>query len=172
MNFNPLDVGDVASVAAAVIALAALGLAWWSAASAAGSRKAADKSAEYAETSAQQAERSADAAETSAHADATMARLAEEEANRYTIPWRIEHDRKQRYRLIHDNDDETAQNVKIDGAAVHHLDAKSELGPQESMLFLLSPAMGMSRDVTITWRRPTDPEGELRSYTTQPPGIK
>jgi hypothetical protein len=62
--------------------------------------------------------------------------------------------------------------VKVDGEAVHHVDAKSERGPQESMLFLLPTGMGMRRGFTITWRLPTDHEGELRSCTTRPLSIK
>lgn len=147
MTINPLDIGDIAAIAASLIAIVA---------------------AVIAGLAKREARRSADAAEASAQADVTMVRLAQEEANRYRIPWRLEHDFKQRYKLVHDNDTETAYDIRVEGESVNRFDSKTTLGPQESMELMLVPGANMDRDVTVKWRSESDPEGYVRTWTSQP----
>ncbi|MDA2810923.1 hypothetical protein O4J56_09775 [Nocardiopsis sp. RSe5-2] len=168
MRLAPIDVGDVAAAVAAAVALAALAISWWNAASAGGSRRAAEASAKHAARAAQAADVSAEAARRTARADETMARLAQEEADRYVVPWRIEHDQGSRYRLVHDDDTGTALDVSVEGECVHG-ESREALGPRETMTFRFVPTMGGSRDVIIRWRRPSDDDGELRAHATQPP---
>lgn len=168
MELNPVDLGDIAATSAALFTLGALIVAIVSARIAVNAKAESKRSADAAEDSAASSKRSADAAEQSAQADATIARLAEEEANRYTIPWRLEHDFKQRYKLIHDDPTETAYDIRVEGEAVHHNNPKTVLGPKETMSFLLVPELNASQDVTVKWRRESDPEGHVRTWTGQP----
>lgn len=168
MELTPVDLGDIAATVAALFTLGTVIVAIVAARIAVNAKAESKRSADAAEDSAAASRRSADAAEQSAQADATIARLAEEEATRYTIPWRFEHDVKQRYKLIHDNPTETAYDIRVEGEAVHHTNPKTILGPQEVMDFLLIPAWGASQDVTVKWRRGSDPEGQVRTWTGQP----
>lgn len=147
MTINPLDIGDIAAIAASLIAIVA---------------------AVIAGLAKREARRSADAAEASAQADVTMVRLAQEEANRYRIPWRFEYHHGNLYKLVHDDHDETAYDVTITGEGIARNIDKTEFGPQESAVFMHAPNPGESEDVTVRWRRASDPGDGFRKWTGQP----
>ncbi|MEV2277839.1 hypothetical protein AB0I72_19865 [Nocardiopsis sp. NPDC049922] len=118
----------------------------------------------HAHRSATASEDSALSARRSADADQRQAALAEEEANRYHVPWVLESDprsdRAGRYRLINKSD-EPAHNVRITGDVdLPYFKQGQIVRARESVYIVNSRGFGETEPMSVTWRRPPDKGGE------------
>lgn len=83
------EIGPVASIVSAIVAVIALVLKW--------REKCA--AGDWVDAAAESAERSTSVAEQFAYAQTKMAEIAQAAAAKYVPPWRFEHDRKDTYVL-------------------------------------------------------------------------
>lgn len=98
--------------------------------------------------------RSADAAERSAAAVEEQVAMAKADAERYRVPWRVEHVRNSQYRLVNASDDpEWDVSIEADFVVGRRV-VRDRLGPREAVAFIESRAMDDKDDaVTVRWRR-------------------
>ena len=148
MNLSSnVTLSDLGASVAAIVALAALGVAIWSA-------KISVKGLTAAQRSAAAAEVSADAARRSADADEEMVRLARGEADAPEVPWHLIQSSRSAYRLMN-NSDKAAENVEIDGSVlVPDFQNGDSIPPRSSVRVLDVRTLGASRPLSVTWSRP------------------
>lgn len=160
---------DFAAWVPTIIATAAATIAFWQAFEARKDRLMAERAASAATA---EAKRSADAAERSAGADERLARLAEAEAARRPIPWRLEASAGHLFRLTNTADERMAS---VD---VEPLSAKDDFRTDEfpadidgrsSRSFVFAPSLASppAPRVRISW---TWPDGSTQSWTEAIPG--
>ncbi|MDT0303548.1 hypothetical protein [Streptomonospora wellingtoniae] len=136
----------IGSLAAAIIALFALGISIYSAVISTKSLGASTRSAHAAELSAGAVQRSADA-------DEEMVRLAKSNADRPEVPWHLIKEGRS-YRLMN-NSDEEARNVEISGSVMASDFENGDAIPARSAIRLLDMRTLASSDpLSVTWSRP------------------
>lgn len=147
MDLSDITLSDLGASIAAVVALAALGVAIWSA-------KISSRSLEAAQRSATAAEVSADAARRSANADEEMLRLARAEADAPEVPWHVIQSGKSAYRLMN-NSNEVVENVEISGSVLTPNFQNGDAIPPRSAIRVLDVrSLAESEPLSVTWSRP------------------
>jgi hypothetical protein len=120
-------------------------------------------------TSVRHARRATDAAVESAKASRVLADLAESEASRYKIPWRLEHSGKgNKYLLFNDSEDEAVHDVEVAGD-VRVTGERDVIGPGESIGLIDVRTLGRHEPLKVTWKRPKDKGEESYSWTSELP---
>ena len=152
-----MDLGDTASLAAAIIALLALGISIWSAIISTKNLTASNRSATAAEVSASAARRSADA-------DEAMVELAKGEADDVEVPWHLIPAGKS-YRLMN-NSDKPAENVHIEGSVIAvNFENGDTIRGRSSVRILDVRSIADNDPLTVTWTKPGSPDERLGPWT-------
>lgn len=153
MEFNPIDVGDIAAVFALLVA-------GWAAVHARGSRRASDKSAGHAETSAKAATESAQQSRRSADAAEEQTSLSKEQDERYDPMWEVEKalggNHSMLARAAVNRTGETAYGVTVSGEGVTPPEEPTDVLNGSALEFGYRPPRGRPRggEVVVRWRRP------------------
>jgi len=159
---------DIREWAAVVISIAAAFFAFRSIYYSKKSTRAAENAAEAAKRSAEAAESSAGSAAISAEADSKLAALAEAEASKFRIPWRIDPSPSGKGFTLTNDGDEPAFDVEIDGdVLVRNL--RGTIGPRESLALIDSRSMGSAKPPVVTWSRSPEQGGERMTWTGEFP---